>query len=203
MGRGLRFVLPAALALVAAAALALLATAVLAVRGHLRASDAFLTHATATFEAESSHGFRFRLAEKMLGAADDRALRDAVRAFKVHNLEGTSERTARSARGQAEVALTRVAQEAGDPELRSHAATFLGVLLFEDAKLQDESAPRYLDLSLEAFRSAAILDPRNEEAKFDLELLLTNLSRAQKPGLSGGPGRQGTQGAVQSAGSGY
>ena len=76
------------------------------------------------------------------------------------------------ARGQAR----RLAEDGRDRIARSAAANVLAILLFEEVWLDDErNAERHVAASLEAFQDAVRLDPRNTDAKFNLELLLALL----------------------------
>jgi hypothetical protein len=144
--------LPAAAALVLAGLLALAARSVLDLPRQV--------------EAQSGPG----LAARVVGAADDiryrRSLRLAARAI-------ASPRNAVRIRSQAETALAlgpRTAQ----------AANLLGALSLADAAADQSNGSKYAADAATAFREALGLDPASEDAKFDLELLLTLKPKAAK-----------------------
>ena len=200
------FALVVALALLAAAVLALLANAVFAAEAELRATDARLAAPAVPVATRApARGVRARLADAMLGVADDRSFRTALRLIRASRVPGTAAKVVLERDGQAVVILNGLARAEGeDRERRSRAANLVGVLTFEDAALDRRSARRYLELSLDAFERAVRLDPGNEEAKFNLELALalTNDRRSSRGG--GETGRQGAKsGGSSPAGSGY
>ena len=206
MGARTRFALAAALALLVAAGLALLANAVFAAEADLRATDARLAAPGAPAGTPApARGLRARLADAILGVADDRSFRTAVGLIHASRVPGTPVKVVLARHGQAVVILNGLARaEDEDRERRSRAANLIGVLTFEDAALDRRSARRYLEISLDAFERAVRLDPENEEAKFNLELALT-LDRERRSARGGGEtGRQGAKsGGSSPAGSGY
>lgn len=72
-----------------------------------------------------------------------------------------------------------------DPERRSAAANFLGVITNDTSSFIDE---RYVVRALRYFRDAIRLDPTNTQAKFNLELLLER-DQTLDQGATGGFGR--------------
>jgi hypothetical protein len=116
---------------------------------------------------------------------------------------GVSAEVALARHGEAEAELVPLWRGGGERLRRSRAANLSGVLLAENAALDQSTAPRYLQLALEAFQSAVRLDPGNDEAKFNLELLMALLA-GQQSSVRGTPGQPGASGAGSNpAGSGY
>ena len=196
MRAGRRFALLVVLALVAAAALALLANAVFAVEADFARPDG---------RVPSERGLRSRLAEGILGARDDRSFREAVALIEASREPGVGVRDVLERHGEAVVRLTLLARGGDDLARRSRAANLVGVLAFEDAALNPESAARYRELGLDALRRSVALDPGNEEAKFNLELVLAHPADSRpSPSAGDRSGRHGSTSAGSSpAGSGY
>ena len=112
--------------------------------------------------------------ERLLGADDDVDYRRAARMFQLLRLGGPDpfNSSTRAARADAQLALTR-AQESGlTARARSKAANFEGVLVLEDAVGDQRNGRALINASLEHFRRAIRLDAANEEAPYNLELLL-------------------------------
>ena len=134
-------------------------------------------------------------ARRLLGVGDDLAFRVAVWRFRFSRPENP--RMERSQRRfvavlAAERDLARIVRRDTVPARRSTAANLLGVLAFEDPDPDDRG---YGGRSLRMFRRAVMLDPANEDAKRNLELLL-RLSPPQAAGGGGG----GTQGRIPGGG---
>jgi hypothetical protein len=146
-------------------------------------------------------------AASLLGTGDDVLFRDALQAYvdasKLHlRLDNAVE--VESARGRTQDLLERAARS-GDPRRASQALTLLGILAFRAAA--SGGTPSQVDAALSNFTDAVRSDPRNEDAAYDLELLL-RLSAARgtrvEPGRGGGFGRSGRRGAAGGVpGSGY
>ena len=190
----LRLVALAALGLAVAAVLALVADAVFAVERDLKSPTAAV---------HPSPGLRSRVAVSLIGAGDDRELRAALLLVEQSRLPGASRQAALALHGEAEARLSELAREGGDPVRRAQAANLSGILLYEDALLDPPSAARYLELSLGAFREAVKLDPANEDAKVNLELV-AGVLREREERVAGQEGSAGDGGAGSSPeGSGY
>jgi hypothetical protein len=145
-----RGLLPLAL-LPAAAALAFAARAVLAVPGQV--------------DAARGPG----AAARTVGAADDIRLRQSL---LLGHRAADAGRTAVRLRSRAETALAvEATHDAG-------AANLLGALTLLDAGADPANASRYVGEAASAFQAALRVDPRSEEAKYNLELLLTLEPRA-------------------------
>lgn len=196
----------AALLAAAAVVAALLAGDVRAWRSALAGGDAVYaaTPSRASWTPQARIG---DAAERLLATADDVGLRDAlqryVNASKLR-LRLDNAVDVESARAAAQDALERVAR-ARDPRHASQALTLLGILAFRSAA--SGGAQSQVDAALSDFTDAVRADPGNDEAAYDLELLL-RLTAARgsriEPGQGGGFGRSGRRGAGSGrAGNGY
>ena len=111
-------------------------------------------------------------AERTLGLEEQLDLRRALQAV-LRTRAGTERHEGLQLRqGEAESLLTEVIKRDTDARRRSIAANWLGILLFENVMLS-ASNPELLGRSLAAFEAAVLLDPRNDDAKFNVEQLLT------------------------------
>ena len=178
------------------AALALLvALACAAFAGDLRAWDDHLAGA----RPDVRERVPFNAAERLLDVDDDLELREAVAAYRS---AGDARR-----RAEAETLLAELARRDPDPGRASQAATLLGILTYVDSTRSGRRTPTPIERSVAEFQTAVRLDPANEAAKYDLELLLRRLeARGIRPGRSTGPGGRATGrrgGGAELAGRGY
>jgi hypothetical protein len=122
------------------------------------------------------------LARRLLGIDDDLALREAGQLLRRSRPRATLQRTpTQIALGtSAQLALSAVQRDDVDAELRSAAANELGTLAFADVLSDSTQASERAKRGVQKFTEAVKLDPTNEAAMFNLELLLT-LARAQDP----------------------
>jgi hypothetical protein len=150
----------------------------------------------------------FGLSERLLGTADDVRLRRAVQAFQVARLRTTFVTTQdpvyQVAKAKAQLALVAVQRQGPSNRDRSIAANLLGVLAFQEARLDPSSAQTSIRRAALAFRRAILWDDTNEDAKSNLELVLrltqaANQVRRDQAGIFGnarghgtGAGRGGT-----------
>jgi len=194
------------------------ALAVLAVLAALAASDvrawpAALADGDAAYVATPSratwtpHTRLGGVSEAALGVRDDVELRQALQLYvdaaKLH-LRLDNAVDVESARARAQDVLEQVAR-AGDPQRTSQVLTLLGILAFRASAAG--GAQSQLDAALSDFTDAVRADPTNEQAAYDLELLL-QLTAAHgtrvQPGQGGGFGRTGHRGSGGGLlGSGY
>jgi hypothetical protein len=163
--------------------------------------------ATPSRASWTAHARLGNTAEDLLGVSDDvefrKALQLYVDAAKLH-LRLDNAVDVESARAGAQDALEH-ASRAADPRRRSQALTLLGILAFRASAAGGTQSQ--VDAAIADFTDAARADPANEDASFDLELLLRLVaahgSRIE-PGQGGGFGRTGHRGAGGGrAGSGY
>lgn len=112
-----------------------------------------------------------RPAARLLDVGDDVDFRRGVRFFQLSEPAlfresfGTSPRPVAAARKL----LRRAEREHDDPRVRASAANFLAVLSYQSGAFIDEVFARQ---AARLFRRAVRTDPTNEEAKFNLELMM-------------------------------
>jgi hypothetical protein len=197
----------AAVALVVAAVLvALLAADVRSWPEALSSGDAVYaaSPSSATWKPPTHLG---NLSRSVLGVTADVEYRRALRLFRLsagQQLRIDNALDVSTARGQAQDALGRVARDS-NAKRASQARTLLGVLAF--TAVGEGGGPAQLSQAVLDFDDAIRIDPSNESAKYDLELLL-RLSAAHGVRASAGPGppidARGRNGAGAGfAGSGY
>jgi hypothetical protein len=145
--------------------------------------------------------------EALLGVRDDVQLRHALQLYlgvsKLH-LRLDNALAVESARARAQDALEQ-ASHSGDPRRVSQVLTLLGILAYRASA--SGGAQSQVDAAISDFTDALRADPANEQAAYDLELLL-RLTAARgsrvEPGQGGGFGRTGHRGAGGGQpGSGY
>lgn len=146
----------------------------------------------------------------LLGVGDDVEFRRAVRALRLARLEDATTGDAELAlrRNEAQARLEAIAGGDGDKVRRSRAAGLLGALGL--ARLASETQERValLEATIGNLQFAIALDPRNDEAKFNLELAIQRGRGIQLTEGAGGanpsPGGAGSKGAgAGDAGTGY
>ena len=200
-----RIVLAAVLAAAAVCAV-LLANDIRKSRDALRNGDVVYaaTPSRASWTADTTFG---SVAVSLLGDQDDldfrRALQHYVDASKLQ-LRLDNAIDVEGARGRAQDILEQAART-DDPKRASQALTLLGILAYRSAA--SGTTQSQVDAAIADFTDATRADPENEDAAFDLELLLrlttAHGSRVQ-PGQGGGFGRVGRRGAGGGQpGSGY
>jgi len=163
-------------------------------RGMLAVSTAMFVTAVALAWVGSNllslpaHGGGGVVAESIVGGGDARRFAVALRLFadSVHEPVRTDAGFVRRARAEAALAAQR-----GDPQVRTDAETLLGVLALRDAAAQPRRAAAFTGVAATAFRTALRIDPDNEEAAADLELLLTRRGGGKEQGRPGSAGKRG------------
>jgi hypothetical protein len=203
--RPLRILLVVALIAIAAL-LALLAADVRAWPSSIAAGDA--VYQVAPLEARWAPSTRLResISRRLLGVQDDLDARKALQEFRANvDVKARPDNAVQvaGARASAEGALARVARLPGAARA-SQAETLLGVLSFGDFSQGGQITQA--QQAVAAFQSAVKLDPTNDDAKYDLELLLLQLiARGVRPGsqsgAGAGPGHHGAAGGA--GGQGY
>jgi hypothetical protein len=105
---------------------------------------------------------------------DDIAFRKASRLYELLRRRGRDpyDFSARAFRADAQLALARAEAEGLTTKSRSKAANLEAIMILEEALGDPLNGPELLDRSLNGFRKALRIDPGNEEAMFNLELLL-------------------------------
>lgn len=197
-----RFAAALLAALVAAAGLAVLSRAVFAVERELGREDARLLAGSA--QPPPQGGPASRVAETLLGVEEDRSLREALRLVEESRRPGTPVRGVLERHGQAVVRLDALARSDDDPVRRARAANLVALLALEDATLDPASRGRFLELGLDALRLAVLTDPGNEDAKYNLELVLAQTRVAETPPAEEQrPSSEGRRAGSSPPGSGY
>jgi hypothetical protein len=208
-GRRVLAVVAAIVLVVLAAVLAVFAVDVLRWRGQIEEAD---------FRYEARAGERdmwtpdtllpLRLSRAVLDVDDDLALRDTVQRFglaRLRQLPRDQRDLAR--RGQVETELAELGERDLGAERRSLVANLRGALSFEEARFDEGQRATFLRRSLAEFREAIKQSPENEDAKYNLELVLRLIQTTQNESAAGGGGTRGetpASGAGQAtAGSGY
>jgi hypothetical protein len=149
-------------------------------------------------------------ARSMLGVDDDIDFREAVRALRAAELDepAVSDPTLAARRNDAQGRLEAIVAGDADNSRRSRAAGLLGVLDLSRFVYETQDRDALLSETLANLRLAIVLDPDNDEAKYNLELAyqrgrgleVTDTSAGQKAA----PGGSGSKGAgAGQAGSGY
>ena len=132
---------------------------------------------------------------RLLAVSDDVRARRAIRLFRLtYGVHGTLDTALQrqGARAQAELALSNLARS-GDPRRAAQASDLLGVLAFGDLALGGGTDPSQADRAVAAFVDAVRLDPGDEAAKVNLELVLRLFqAHGVRTGASTGTGARGT-----------
>ena len=150
------------------------------------------------------------IASRVLGVRDDVAYREAVRALRVGRIDGPFVTDPRLAllRTEGHGRLSAIADGDGDRRRRSAARNLLGVLALVSSAAEHEDRDALLREAVASFERAIALDPRNADAKHNLELALQRGRGLSVTEPSGGanpaPGGGGAKGAgAGDPGSGY
>ena len=158
----------------------------------------------------------FRLGMRVLGIDDDLAFRRMLQSLRASKLRDATvsdpalalHRTATSEQ------LESIVVRNPDPKLRSRASTLLGVLDIAAWNSTPQAGTAGVDRSelllsaIASFEQAIALDPENDDAKYNLQLMLQRgagiLPTEAAGGKSPSPGGRGSSGAGAGApGSGY
>jgi hypothetical protein len=193
-----------ALALVAAAvALTVLAVDVLRWRGQLEEADMRYASGTGALGMwEPDNTWLPGASKRLLGIDDDVELRRALQRFRLsHIRRAPRSQQEVNLRSAVEADLARFGRGDADAAQKSLAAVLRGALSFEEARVSNEQPAVFLRRSLTAFREAIRLDPTNEDAKYNLELVL-RLLQTVSGDETGGTGAQRGNVSARGAGSG-
>lgn len=135
------------------------------------------------------------LSARLLGVAPDRRRLSALRFFALAETvdigSGATPRT-ESLLQTSEKALARVAQDP-NPALASQAYTLLSVILFKDSKGTFVADVATYSAAISAMQNAVRVDPGNEQAEADLELLLRQFLADSRGGNLREANNQGSQ----------
>ena len=152
-----------------------------------------------------------RTAERLLGVHDDASFRRALALYRAalpnanEQQQFEFDRELPAKRIRAQRALTAVSVDDPDPKIRSRATNMLGILMRGAPTPTDPSQQRAQILSvIGLFRSAIKLDPNDEDAKLNLELVLRDPQTEAFVGPDpAGTTDQGQRGGTGEAGQGY
>ena len=136
----------------------------------------------------------------VLGIDDDLRFRRVISAFRAERADAGSSGDAIAElqqRAQLEAALRAIQRNDPDPLRRARAANMIGILSFDSAVTGRSGEQSLLDQTLAQFRNAVRIDQREEEPKYNLELLLHLLARGD---LRSAGGRGGDGGPESEAG---
>lgn len=139
----------------------------------------------------------------ILGIDDDLRFRRVVSAFRVERADAGSSGDAIAKlqrRAQLEGALRGIQRNDPDPLRRARAANMIGILTFDAAVTGRSGEQSLLDQTLAQFRNAVRIDPREEEPKYNLELLLHLLARGDLRSTGGRGGEGGPESEAGGAG---
>lgn len=152
----------------------------------------------------------FAAAQSLLGVEDDVVFREAVRALRAARLDDpvVSDPELAVRRNEAQARLEAIVAADHDDSRRSRAAGLLGVLGLARFMYETQDREGLLSATVSNLTLAIALDPRNEDAKFNLELAYQRGRGLEVTDTSAGqnaaPGGSGSKGAgAGQAGSGY
>jgi hypothetical protein len=133
----------------------------------------------------------FQPARRLLDVHDDVVFRRAIRLYDISTQEsfGSGFRSTPRPVTPARRLLRVIDEGHEDPRVRSRAANFLGALAYSRGAFLDEAFARQ---ALRFFRRAVQLDPTNEEAKFNLELMMYTSPEDPSQRRGGGGGGRAT-----------
>jgi tetratricopeptide (TPR) repeat protein len=119
--------------------------------------------------------------ERLLASEDDVAYRRASRLFELLRRRGRNpyDFDARAFRADAQLALVEARHSGLPRSVRSKAANLDAIMIVEEALGDPRNGPALFERALDGFRQAIDLDPANEEAQFNLELLIRLLEPNQ------------------------
>ena len=194
--------------LTSAAVLLVLAVVAVLLAADLRSWRTAVARGDATFAVQPSAArwststlLPFDPALALLGLQDQLALRRAERRFVTVSAEGNGLDNGYSEsaqRGALEGELTNLARTS-NPARASEADNLLGILAFVDSRQRGPSGAAPVERSQADFQAAVQVDPTNEAAKYNLELLLRELlAKGVRSGSndSGGGPAKGHKGAA-------
>jgi hypothetical protein len=150
----------------------------------------------------------FHAARRFLSLGDDLEYRHTLRSFWLARPESNPfmQTNSDAIRSRALVSLAAFIRASHNPQRRAQAANLLGVMGLGLATTDNQGQRlRFLQYASRAFRGALTSDPKNEDAKFNLELtlrLLKRLPTGTGGGSAQGFGRSGGA-ALATPGSGY
>jgi hypothetical protein len=148
------------------------------------------------------------LSRELVDVEDDIAYREVLQQFGIARVrQPVRDQRDLARRGAVETELAQIGELPLGPERLSMLANLSGALAFEEARFDEGQRATFLRRSLAEFREAIKLDPANEDAKYNLELVQRLIVNAQNESSAGGGGARGdTQASgagAATSGSGY
>ena len=140
------------------------------------------------------------LSRKVLGVDDDLRFREAVRALRLSQRDEPTDSDPHAIlrRAKAQKLLQQVANEDPDPRRRSRALSLLSVLMLSTPAADQEERATTQRVALANLQKAIETDPTNDEAKYNLEVVLRRRAGVQT--VQGGPTPNPSSGQGQSRG---
>ena len=149
-----------------------------------------------------------RLSRDLLDVEEDVQFREVLQQFALARVrELPRDQRDLAKRGAVETELARLGETSLGPVRQARLANLSGALSFEEARFDEGQRATFLRRSLAEFRKAIQLDPANEDAKYNLELVLRLIQSVDQEAGSGGGGARGdtqaTGAGAATSGSGY
>jgi hypothetical protein len=140
------------------------------------------------------------ISRKVLGVDDDLSFREAVRALRVSQRDEPTDSSPEAIlrRAKAQKLLQEVSTSDPDPRRRSRAMSLLSVLLLSTPAADQEERATIQRVALANLQKAIETDPTNDEAKYNLEVVLRRKAGVQT--VQGGPTPNPSSGQGQSRG---
>ena len=140
------------------------------------------------------------LSRKVLGVDDDLRFREAVRALRLSQQDEPTDSSpdAILRRAKAQKLLQQVSNSDPDPRRRSRALSLLSVLMLSTPAADREERATTQRIALANLQKAIETDPANDEAKYNLEVVLRRRAGVQT--VQGGPTPNPSSGQGQSRG---
>ena len=140
------------------------------------------------------------LSRKVLGVDDDLRFRQAVRALRLSQRDKPTDSSpdAILRRAKAQKLLQQVSDNDPDPRRRSRALSLLSVLMLSTPAADQEERATTQRIALANLQKAIETDPANDEAKYNLEVVLRRRAGVQQ--VQGGPTPNPSSGQGQSRG---
>jgi hypothetical protein len=146
-------------------------------------------------------------ASRLLGIHDDLEYRRATGLYvraKPGELDYQGKPALESLRARAQYEVTRWSQEDPDPKRRAQMLVMYGVITLDNRPYSDEERQKQIGSAADAFRAALALDPGNEDAKRNLEMVLSVHGPVALPGNAPSGGQdQGNVSGQGRTGGGY
>jgi hypothetical protein len=127
------------------------------------------------------------ISREVLGVEDDLAFREAVRALRLSQRDEPTDSSPEAIlrRAKAQKLLQEVAASDPDAARRSRAMSLLSVLLLSTPAADQEERASIQRVALANLQKAIEIDPSNDEAKYNLEVVLRRKAGVQT--VQGGP----------------